>query len=74
MRSARQPFRRLRSVGIRQLRERTGLTQADVAKLIGVQTSTVNRWERGHDVPTTANRRRLARLFKVPVAELEFGD
>jgi transcriptional regulator with XRE-family HTH domain len=50
------------------------LSQSDVAKLVGVQTATVSRWENGHDVPTLANRRRLARLFKVTLADLDLGD
>jgi transcriptional regulator with XRE-family HTH domain len=61
-------------VAIRKLRERAGLSQSDVAKLVGVQTATVSRWENDHDVPTLANRRRLARLFKVTLGELGLGD
>jgi transcriptional regulator with XRE-family HTH domain len=61
-------------VAIRELRERAGLSQSDVAKLVGVQTATVSRWENRHDVPTKANQRRLAKLFKVTLGELGLWD
>jgi transcriptional regulator with XRE-family HTH domain len=61
-------------VVIRQLRERAGLTQADVANLIGVRRATIGVWEHGQAVPTKAHRRRLAQIYKVTLPELELGD
>ncbi|MCC3767682.1 helix-turn-helix transcriptional regulator [Streptomyces sp. UNOC14_S4] len=43
--------------------EERGLTQADVAKAIGVTVNTVGRWVRGKGAPST-------RLFAMLVAEL----
>jgi transcriptional regulator with XRE-family HTH domain len=39
--------RRTLSGRLRRLREATGLTATDVARRLGIQTSTVTRWERG---------------------------
>ena len=38
---------------IRELRERAGLSQAALAKKIGVTRSAVNAWEMGLSIPTT---------------------
>jgi len=37
---------------IRELRERTGLTQEKLAAKLGVTFPTVNRWERNHTKPS----------------------
>ncbi|MBP5091349.1 MAG: helix-turn-helix transcriptional regulator [Bacilli bacterium] len=49
---------------IKELRERLIITQTELAELLGVTFQTVNRWENGHHVPTTKQRRALAKLFK----------
>ena len=36
---------------LRRLRKAAGLTQADVAKLVGRHPNTVARWERGERTP-----------------------
>lgn len=48
----------------RALRERVGLTQAEVATLLGVDKSAVTRWENGHRFP-----RRRARLAYAALLE-----
>jgi transcriptional regulator with XRE-family HTH domain len=58
---------------LRELREATGLSQSDVAKLVGVTVSTVSRWEHG-ERPTLAHRRKLARVYRVTLEELGLGD
>lgn len=37
---------------VRELRQRLGLTQEELAKHLGVRFQTVNRWERGHAQPS----------------------
>lgn len=44
-------------------RVREGLTQQQLADLIGVPQSTVGRWEGGHTVPTLIYFRRLVRVL-----------
>lgn len=50
---------------IKQLREMQGLTQADLAKKIGISRSGVNAWEMGISVPSTQYIVELAYIFKV---------
>ena len=37
---------------VKQIRQYTGLSQTEMAKKIGVQFATINRWENGHSQPT----------------------
>lgn len=49
------------------------MTQQEVAQRVGVSVSQVSRWERPNGPkPQPGHRQRLARLFRVPVAELEW--
>jgi DNA-binding XRE family transcriptional regulator len=58
---------------LRHLREREGLTQADLAELVCVKPPTVSLWENGHNAPTPDTRQRLAELFSVTADELDLG-
>ena len=49
---------------LRRFRAREGLTQADVASRLGVDQTTVSRWERGLDEPGIRLRRQLRDLFR----------
>lgn len=48
---------------IHDLRERTGITQTDLAMRIGVTRSCVNAWEMGVSKPNLDNLKTLARIF-----------
>lgn len=50
---------------IKQLREQCGLTQADLARNLGITRSSVNAWEMGISVPSTQYIVELSVLFKV---------
>lgn len=50
---------------IKFLREQKGLSQADLAKRLGITRSSVNAWELGISVPSTQYIVELAALFKV---------
>ena len=50
---------------IKRLREQKGLTQAELAKRLGITRSSVNAWEMGISVPSTQYVVELAHLFKV---------
>lgn len=50
---------------IKFLREENKLTQADLAKKLGITRSGVNAWEMGISVPSTQYVVELANLFKV---------
>ena len=50
---------------IKNLREQKGMTQAELAKQLGITRSSVNAWEMGISVPSTQYIVELAGLFKV---------
>ena len=50
---------------IKELRERAGVSQAVLAKRVGVTRSAVNAWEMGLSIPTTQYVAQLAQLFHV---------
>lgn len=50
---------------IRATREKNGLTQAVLARKLGISRSAVNAWELGVSVPSAQYLVELSRLFKV---------
>lgn len=50
---------------IKHLREKNALTQSALAKKLNVTRSSVNAWEMGISVPSTALLVELAKLFQV---------
>ncbi|TYA78417.1 helix-turn-helix transcriptional regulator [Seonamhaeicola marinus] len=48
------------------------MTQADLAKAIGVSRQTINAMEKNKYVPSTVLSLKIARLFKKPVEEIFF--
>jgi DNA-binding transcriptional regulator YiaG len=50
---------------VRKLRQRLGLTQAAVARLVGVSPTAVVQWEQGRATPTGKNRAALVGLRRV---------
>ena len=58
---------------IKQIREYTGLSQAEMANKIGVRCATINRWENGHSRPTRLAQEKLCALceeLNVPAYEM----
>jgi len=55
---------------LKQLRQRRGLRQEDVAKMVGVERPTVANWERGTKQPGLETLIRLGQLFGVSLDEL----
>lgn len=56
---------------IRKLRSKLNLSQQDLAKMLGVAFTSVNRWENGHHEPTIIAKEKLKELFKIHNIELE---
>lgn len=50
---------------IKQLREAKGLTQAELARILGLSRSAVNAWEMGLSVPSVSYIVALSKLFGV---------
>lgn len=49
---------------IKALREKMTLSQAELAKALGVSYASVNRWETGKHEPTIKIKRKLKALFR----------
>ena len=56
---------------ISDIRGRTGLSQTEFARLLGVSVRTLQEWEQGRRVPSGPARRLLAIAYKNPKALLE---
>ena len=50
---------------IKMLREKSGLTQSDLARSMGLTRSGVNAWEMGLSVPSTPYIVELAKTFNI---------
>lgn len=55
---------------LRELRERSGLTRAHVAKKLDVDLSCVTHWELGDWRPLRKYQKKLAKMYGVTVDEL----
>ncbi len=56
---------------VAEIGERTGLSQADFAKLLGVSVRTLHGWEQGRHAPSGATRTLLMLVAKHPRALLD---
>ncbi len=55
---------------LRQRRSEHGMTQAELARLLGVQQQAVNRWENDKDVPRRETVRVIARVLGISGSEI----
>ena len=59
---------------IKQLRETRNLTQAELAKRIGISSKTVSKWETGKGLPDISLLQPLAQVLGISVIELMNGE
>lgn len=55
---------------IKEYRKTRGMSQAELAKHVGVERSTVAKWESGSNHPQAAHLVKLAEIFGCSVDEL----
>ncbi|HHV78419.1 MAG TPA: helix-turn-helix transcriptional regulator [Firmicutes bacterium] len=55
---------------LKELRQRSGLRQDDLAKVLGVERSTVANWERGAKQPSIDVLIKLSQIFGVSLDQL----
>ncbi len=48
-------------------------TQKEVAKFMGVDRSTVIRWEKGEKIPDYDESKKLSGLYEIPLDNIFFG-
>ena len=58
---------------VQELRRGSGLTQRELALLLGVTVTSLSAWERGVSVPHPRHQRALAKRFNVTVEDLGFS-
>ena len=63
-------IRRRDSLNLKELREKSGLTQENVGRLLDVDQAAVSHWENGKNAPSRKYRKMLAKLYGVSVEEL----
>lgn len=59
---------------VKNLRERKGITQAQLADMLGVSSKTVSKWETAKGLPDIALIEPLANALSISVMELMTGD
>lgn len=62
------------STAIRSARRRAGLSQVELAELLGVRQSSVSQWERGSTKPSTVHLLTLAARLGCSLVELAGGS
>ena len=62
------------SATIKQLREKRGLTQAELAEKIGVSDKTISKWENAKGLPDISLLQPLAQALGISVIELMNGE
>lgn len=55
---------------LKELRQKAGLTQEQVAKLIDVDQTAVSHWESGRYKPLAKYQKKLAKLYGVSMDDL----
>ena len=55
---------------IRQLREKSGMTQAELAEKLYVSDKTVSKWEKGLSIPDVQMLIKIAEVLEVSINEL----
>jgi transcriptional regulator with XRE-family HTH domain len=68
MTTADQCQRCLFATNLRFARRASGMTQAHLAGLAGVDTTVVSRWERGRHLPSPKHQQQLAAALDVSVS------
>jgi transcriptional regulator with XRE-family HTH domain len=63
-------FDRIAGMRLREVRERRGLTQRELAAALDVSTSLIAKWEKGRTSLSVARINQLARVLHVPPAAL----
>lgn len=62
----------IKIIRLKELRRASGVTQADLARMMGVTQSVIAQWERGASMPSSAKLPELADVLHCTIDEL-FG-
>lgn len=61
-----------KSVGnnLREIRTKLGITQAELAELVGVARVSIISIEKGHFIPTVETALRIGKVLRVPIEKI----
>lgn len=62
------------ALNITKMRKDAGYTQKDIADILGIDQSTVAKWENGTSYPMVSTLPKLAKLFKCSIDDLFLKD
>ena len=54
-------------ISLEAARVNAGLTQAELAKILGISKTTVNNWENGRSEPNLSQLRKISELSGIPM-------
>lgn len=57
-------------MGLKKIRETANVTQAQLAKSLGLKQSSVAMWETGKSVPKTTDLPKIAKILNVTVLDV----
>jgi putative transcriptional regulator len=60
-------------IKLAELRKKKGLTQKELADILGVSESTISMYETGDRIPSLFKAKKMAKFFNVKVEEIFFG-
>ena len=55
---------------LKEWRKKAYLTQAELAKQLGVAQNTVSCWERGNAIPDIFTAEKLSKILNVPITDI----
>ena len=59
---------------ILSLRKKEGITQEELAEMVGVSRQTISKWELDETSPDLKQAKKLSEIFKVSIDELESNN
>ena len=59
---------------MQEMRKKNGMTQKELAELIGVSDKTISKWETGKGTPDTSMQVPISEAFNITVNELLSGE
>jgi DNA-binding XRE family transcriptional regulator len=60
-------------ISLAAARKNAGLSQKDVANALNINQTTLVKWEKHETEPKVSQARRLADMYKIPLANIFFG-
>ena len=60
-------------ISLEAARVNAELTQAEIADIMGVDRSTIRRWEKGDKIPNYDETKKISSVYGIPMDNIFFG-